>query len=111
MPLKSDAKFEKKNLLFQKWQEFGEFWSEHSRVSKICFLIGPFREKYIKFDLKKYGGVNFHDNEESFKIWRKTDLQFGKWRVEFDKCSPEHLEVSNLGLWWDPFVQRKKYMS
>ena len=22
---------------------FGEFWSEHSKVSKICILIGPFR--------------------------------------------------------------------
>ena len=29
MILKSDAKFEKKtDLLFQKLQEFGEFWSE-----------------------------------------------------------------------------------
>ena len=45
------------NLLFQKWQEFVEFWSEHSKVSKICTLIGPFRAKYITFDLKKYRGV------------------------------------------------------
>ena len=27
---KSDAKFEEKAILFQKGQEFGEFWSEHS---------------------------------------------------------------------------------
>ena len=43
----------KTDFLFQKWQEFCEFWSEHSEVSKICTLIGPFRAKYIMFDLKK----------------------------------------------------------
>ena len=33
------------NLLFQKWEEFGEFWFEHSKVTKICTLIGPFCKK------------------------------------------------------------------
>ena len=41
----------KTNLFFQNWQDFGEFWSAHSKVSKICTLIGPFRAKYIIFDL------------------------------------------------------------
>ena len=49
----------KTNLLFQKWQEFGEFWSKHSKVSKIFTLIGPFRARYVKFALKKYRGVIF----------------------------------------------------
>ena len=84
----------KTNLLFQNWQEFGEFWSEHSKVSKICTLTGPFRAKYITFDLKKYRGVIFHDTEEWCKIWRKTDLWFGKWHEEFGKFSSEHLKVS-----------------
>ena len=57
----------KSNLLFQKWQGLGEFWSEHSEVSKIGTLIGPFRVKCITFDLKKYRGVIFHDSEESWK--------------------------------------------
>ena len=66
MILKTDAKFEKKtDLLFQKWQEFGEFWSNHSKVSKIWTLIGPFYSKHITFDLKKYRGIIFHDTEES----------------------------------------------
>ena len=43
----------KNNLSFQKWQEFGKLWSEHSKVSKICTLISRFRAKYITFDLKK----------------------------------------------------------
>ena len=54
MTLKIDAKFEKKtDLLFQKWQEFDEFWFKHSKVSKIYTLTGPFRENYVMFDLKK----------------------------------------------------------
>ena len=46
-----------------------------------------------------------HDTEEWWKIWRKSDLWFGKWHEEFGKLSPEHLKVSKLGLWWDPFAQ------
>ena len=65
----------KTNLLFQKWQEFGEFWSEHSTVSKMCTLIGPFRAKNMTFNLKKYRGNIFDDTEDSCKIWRK--LTFG----------------------------------
>ena len=94
MMLKIDAKFEKNDLLFQKWQEFSEFWSEHSKVSKICTLIGRFCAKYMAFDLKKYRGVTFHDNGEPCKIWRKTDLWFGKWHEEFGKFSPEHSKLS-----------------
>ena len=70
------------DLLFQKWQEFGEFWSEHSKVSKTYNFLGPFCGNYITFDLKRYRGVIFHDNEESCKIWRKTGLWFGKWHEE-----------------------------
>ena len=68
----------KTNLLFKQWQEFDEFWSEHSKVSKICTLISPFCAKYITFDLKKYRGVIFHNTEVPCKIWRKTDLWFGQ---------------------------------
>ena len=32
----------------------------------------------------------FHETEESCKIWRKTDLLFGKWHQEFGKFSSEH---------------------
>ena len=97
--------------MFQKWQEFGEIWPEHSKVSKTCTFICSYCAKYLMFDLKKYRGVIFHDTEEWCKIWRKTDLLLGKWHEEFGKFSPEHLKVSKLGLWWDPFVQRRKGMT
>ena len=32
-------------------------------------------------------------------------------KLEFGKLSPEHLKVSKLGLWWEPFVQSRKCMS
>ena len=32
----------KTNLLFQKWQEFGEFWSEHSKSPKFALSLVPF---------------------------------------------------------------------
>ena len=99
------------DFLFQKWQEFSEFWSEHSGVSKICTLIGHFCTKYIAFDLKKCRKVIFHDTEMSCKICKETHLWFVKWHEEFGKFSPEHLEASKLELWWDPFTQNRKFMS
>ena len=75
-------------FFFWKWQEFGDICLEHSKVSKICTLTCSFCPKYIKFDLKKYRGVAFHDTEEWRKIWGKTDLWFGKCHEEFGKSSP-----------------------
>ena len=101
----------KTDLLLQKWLKYGEFWPDYSKVSKICFFIGSYCAKYLMFHLKKYRGVIFHDTEGWCKIWRKTDLWFGKWHEKFGKFSPEHLKVSKLRLWWDPFVQSRKRMS
>ena len=74
---------------------------------KICTFIGSYCVKYLMFDLKKYRGVIFHDTEDWCKIWRKTDLWFGKWHEEYGKFSAEHLKFSELGLWWDPLIQSK----
>ena len=60
---------------------------------------------------KKYRGVIFHDTERWSKIWSKTDLFFGKWHEEFGRLSPKHLKVSKLGLWWDPLIRNRKFMS
>ena len=41
-------------LSIQNWhEEFDVFWSEHSKISKICTLMGFFWTKYIIFELKK----------------------------------------------------------
>ena len=77
----------------------------------ISTLIGSFYAKCIMFDLKKYRGVSFHDNEKECKIWRISDFWFEKWHEEYGKFSPEHLKVSKLGLWWDPLIPSRKCMS
>ena len=51
------------DLLFQKWQEFGEIWPRHSKISKIFTLIGSFFAKYIMFDLKQYRWVIFKEKQ------------------------------------------------
>ena len=81
------------------------------RNLKIFTFMGYFCPKYIMFELKKYRGVMFYDNEEWWKIWR-IKLTCGlENNGEFDKFSPEHLEMSKLELWWDPFIQNRKCMS
>ena len=60
---------------------------------------------------KKVQWSIFHDTEESCKIWRKTDLWFGKWHEEFGKFSSEYLKMSKLVFSWDSFVQSRKCMS
>ena len=100
------------DLSFENWhKEFDKFWPEHSKVTKTFTLMGSLWAKYILFELKKYRDVVFHNIEEWYKIWRKTDLRFGKWHEEFGKFSPEHSKVSKLGLWWDPFVKNRKFIS
>ena len=85
------------DLPFQNWhEEFNKFWPEHSKISKICTLMGWFWPKYIMFELKKYRGVMFDGTEDWCKIWRKADYCFQKWHEEFGKFSPEHSEVSKL---------------
>ena len=60
---------------------------------------------------KKVQWSIFHGTEESCKIWRKTDLWFGKSHEEIGKFSSKHLKVSKLVLSYDPFVQSRKCMS
>ena len=99
---------------FQNWhKEFDKFWAKHLKVSESFTLIGFFWTKYILFELKRYRGGTaiFHDIEEWYKIWIKTDLLLMKSHEEFNKFSPEFSKVSELELLWDLFVQSRKYMS
>ena len=65
------------DLTFQNWDEgFDEFKPKHSKISRICTLMGFFWAKYIIFDIKKYRGVMFDSTEYWCNIWRKTDLCF-----------------------------------
>ena len=100
--LKRDATFEEIPICcFKNDKKLVNFFPSAQNLQKCT--------KYKAFGLRKYRGVIFYDTGVSYKIFKKTDLWFGKWLVEFGKFSSEHLEVSKLGLWWDPFVQSIKY--
>ena len=113
MTLESDAKFDEELTCQFKidMRKFKEFWHEHSKILRICTLMGCLWPKCIMFELIKYRGIVFDDTKYWCKIWSKTDLCFQKWHDEFQKFSPEHSKVSKLGLWWDPLIQSRKSMS
>ena len=46
---------------------------------KFYTLMGSFCPNHKMFQLKKYGRVISHVNEEWCKVWRKTDLWFQIW--------------------------------
>ena len=72
------------DMTVENWhEEFHEFWPEHSKIKKICTLMGCFWPKYIMFELTKYREVMFGSTEDWCKILRKTDLCFQKWHEEF----------------------------
>ena len=63
---------------------------------------------------RSYLSWHFHDMKSDVKLEEKLTWglkNFGKWHEEFCKFSPEHSEVSKLGLWWNSFAQSRKYMS
>ena len=45
------------------------------------------------------------------KFKEKLTSCLEKWHEEFGKFSPERLKVLKLELWWDPFVQSRKYVT
>ena len=65
------------DLSVQNWHEkFNEFWPEHSKISKICALMGCFWPKYM-FELKK-------SIEEFCLMELKCDIKFeGKLTCAF----------------------------
>ena len=112
MTLNSDAKFEEKlNYCFKNNNNLVNFDPSTQSLKNFHFDWSLSGKVYNVWYKKKYRGVIFHDADVSCKIWRKTDLWFEKWNEEFGNFSPELLEVSKLGLWWDPFVQSRKDMS
>ena len=55
----------KRNWLVQNWhEEFNKFWPKHSKISKICTLMGCFWPKYIMLQLRKYREVMFDGTQD-----------------------------------------------
>ena len=66
MTLKSDTKFQEELTCCFKIDKrnLTTFDLSTWKSQKSFPLLGPFRAKYVLFELKKYRGVIFHDTEE-----------------------------------------------
>ena len=65
MTLQSDTKFKEKMTCSFKY-DTRNFVNFHSTTQKFQNFtsMGYFCQKYMRFELKKYGGVIFHDTEQ-----------------------------------------------
>ena len=108
MTMKNDTKIEEELTCHFKIDMNVTKFDPTTRKAFFSFFNRLLETKVILFELQKYWGFIFHDTEEPCKFWRKTDQWFEKRHEKFGKFSPEHLKVSKLGLWWDPFVQSRK---
>ena len=113
MTMKNDAKFEEKlNCQFKIDMRNLTILTRALKNLKNLYFNGLLLNRVYVWATKKYRGVMFDGTEYWCNIWRKTDLCFRKWHEEFSKFSPEPVRRSkNVGLWWDPFIQRRKCMS
>ena len=81
------------------WKMRWVIWQIFTRALeslKIGILMGSFKPKLKRYELKIHRGVICHDNKEWHKIWRGTDLSFQSWHEKFDELWPEHLKVSKI---------------
>ena len=79
MTVKSDAKVEGKLTLGSK-NNMRNLVNFHptTQKSKNFSSMSYFCPKYLRFELKKYNGVIFHDTEQWHKVWIKPDLVVSK---------------------------------
>ena len=79
MILKSDTKFKEKLTCGFKY-DMKDLVNFHptTQKSKNFTSMGYFCPKYMRFELKKYRGVIFHDTEQWCKIWINPDLVVSK---------------------------------
>ena len=87
MKLTSDAKFKEK-LTFGFKYDMRNLVNFHptTQKSENFTSMGSFCPKYMRFDLKKYKRVIFHDTE-TLTLW------FQKWHEELGELSLEHSKV------------------
>ena len=77
MLMKNDGKYEKgSDFSLQNWHEkFEKFCHKHSKISKICTLMGWFWSKYIIFELTKV------QRSDVWWHWRLLQILKENWLV------------------------------
>ena len=75
----------KADFWFQRWhEEFGEF-SPNPTFENFT-SVGSYCRKYLRFELKKYRGVIFHDTKQRWKVWINPELVVSKmaWGIAWN---------------------------
>ena len=67
--------------------------------------MGYFCPKYMRFELKKYRGVIFHDTEQWCKTWINPDLEVSKMAWGIGWTFIRALKSLKIINWWSLFVQ------
>ena len=82
MPLKSGAKFKDDGGFKYDVRNLVNFNPTTQKVENFT-LIGSFCPNYIRFELKQYRRVIFHDTKLWCKVWINPDLKASKmaWRI------------------------------
>ena len=86
------------DLSVQNWlEEFDKFWPKHSKISKICTLMGFFWPKYVMLELKKSIGelcsmaLNIDETlERKLACAFKNDMRN---LTNFHQCTFESLKI------------------
>ena len=109
MTLKSDAKFEEKLTLGSK-NDMRNLVNFHptTQKSKNFTSMGYFCPKYMRFELKKYRGVIFHDTKQWCKIWINLHVVVSKMVWEIEWTFIRILKVWKIVHWWAVFVKSIK---
>ena len=97
-------------------QNFKKNWFFVSKMTGISWILilalKSFKILHFDWSLScKVYNVWPKNVGRSYLSWHRRILWFWKWHEQFGKFSPQHLKVSKLWLWWNPFIQSRKYMS
>ena len=82
-----------------------------SQISPNLFFNKPLLLKVCKISAKtvqrSYASWHWRVIQSLKKNWLVVS-KITKLNEEYGKFFPEHSKISKLGLWWDPFIQRRK---
>ena len=108
MTLKSNAKFKEKLTCGFKYDTRNLVnFHPKTQKSKNFSSMGCFYPNYMRFELKKYREIIFHDTEQWCKIWINLDLMVSKMTWGIGWTSIRSLRVWKIVHWWDLFCQKQ----
>ena len=97
----------KTDLLFQKLQEFGEFWPELLKFSKFLLWLIPF----VHLTEDSPDELSFMTLKKDARFEEKLTCGLENNIRHLTNFHQSTWKISKLGLCWGPFIQSRKCMS